>query len=551
MLVTTPLVILASVALVTLRVEPEPDRNHSKDGGPPAYTFTLLYAILHDDAHGPLPPEEIYARRLARLETVIERESFGRIMISPRLHFIHAREIGDDRLAYSKRSIREWIPLLEEYCTRSGIRYDILVFCPASQDYGPWCTDGPSQGYSYNNMKYLCLETFLDHAKEEEDEQAVALAIHKIFHGFGYNHISQENRPSNLLGWNLGLPKTRILPLAPREEGSRILFDKHIMKVLGFLPRSGFEEECPDSEGLTCIEENRYFCENSYDIRCMDEDRDGIVDAVDDYLFTPYGSSDAKDSDSDGIPDFLDLCEGDKITFDTNIRMSKTRGIVDRNRVEIRLEPALRIKGVNICDAKNIGGFIGFLRKDVRRVTGNELSLETETLSAITRLQIFYDSPKGSFYRPFYLYREPQRIEYVHEKEWYYFSRFGCDIPLGVRFSDISTYDRDLDGLPDRALFPFAEKITNEYDWDSDGVPDVEDSLPTVHGGCGTRHVKGVPDSDGDGLCDPAYFRFAESAPGMLEGDLAISVMEDADADPCPYYYSKENNGCPFLSGSR
>ena len=62
------------------------------------YDFRLLYAILYDDAHGPLPPREIYARRLAHLETVIERESFGRIMISPQLHFIHAREIGDDLL---------------------------------------------------------------------------------------------------------------------------------------------------------------------------------------------------------------------------------------------------------------------------------------------------------------------------------------------------------------------------------------------------------------------------------------------------------------------
>jgi hypothetical protein len=527
--------LLVSVALVSRTGDPEAR----------TYDFKLLYAILHDDSYGPLPPQEIYARRLARLERVVERESFGRIMITPQLHFIHAQEIGDDRLAYSDRNIREWIPLLEEYCTQSGISYDILVFCPASEEYGPWCMDGPSQGYSYRNRKYLCLETFLDHGRQEEDEQAVALAIHKILHGFGYNHISQENRPSNLLGWNMGLPKTRIMPLAPQEEGSRILFDKHIMKVLGFLPRNGFEEKCPDSDGLTCTEENGYYCENSYDIRCTDEDQDDIVDAADDYLFTPYGSSAEQDLDADGIPDPLDLCEGNEIRFDTNIRMGKTRGIVDRNRVEIQLEPALRIKGVNIYDAKNIGGFIGFLRGDVQRVTGNRLSIEAESLSVITRLQIFYDSPEGSFYRPFYLYREPQRLEYVHEKEWYYFSRFGCDIPLGVRFSDISTYDRDLDGLPDRELFSFANQITNDYDWDSDGVPDVADSLPTVHGGCSTRHVKGVPDSDGDGLCDPAYFRFVESTPGMLEGDLAISVMEDADADHCPYVYGRDGSGCP------
>ena len=103
LLVTIPLVILTSVALVTMRVGPASDPAPPRQGVPPAYTFSLLYAILHDDSHGPLPPEEIYARRLAHLETVIERESFGRIMISPELHFVHAREIGDDRLAYLKQ----------------------------------------------------------------------------------------------------------------------------------------------------------------------------------------------------------------------------------------------------------------------------------------------------------------------------------------------------------------------------------------------------------------------------------------------------------------
>ena len=98
-------------------------------GSESAYDFKLLYVILHDDAHGPLPPEEVYARRLARLETVIERESFGRILISPRLHFIHAQELGDDRLAYSNRSIEDWIPLLEETCTRERdfLRYPGLL----------------------------------------------------------------------------------------------------------------------------------------------------------------------------------------------------------------------------------------------------------------------------------------------------------------------------------------------------------------------------------------------------------------------------------------
>ena len=232
-LVAAALLVLLSAVLVSRRGAPEARR----------YEFSLLYMILYDDDHGPLPPEAIYERRLARLATVIERESFGRIGISPRLRLIHAEELGDDHLTYSARGIEDWISLLEEFCTQNGIAYDILLFLPASQKYGPWCTDAPSLGFSYDNRKYLCLETFLDQTKEAEDAQAVALAIHKLFHGFGYNHISQENRPSNLLEWSIGLPKTRILPLAPREKGARIIFDRHIMKVLGFLPRNEFEEE--------------------------------------------------------------------------------------------------------------------------------------------------------------------------------------------------------------------------------------------------------------------------------------------------------------------
>jgi hypothetical protein len=540
-----PLVVLMSTALVTLQVGPESGRDVSEEAGWPTYAFTLLYTILYDDSHGLLPGRELYERRLAHLEAVIERESFGRIAISPQLHFIHARELGDDRLQYTGRTIYEWIPALENYYSERGVSYDILVFCPASQEYGPWCTDGPSQGYSYKDKKYLCMEAFLDPAREEEDEPAAALAIHKILHGFGYNHISQENRPLNLLEWSIGLPKTRVLPFAPQGQGIGIIFDKHIMKVLGFLPRNDFEKSCPDSEGLTCIGDNHYFCENSYDIRCIDSDQDNIVDIEDDYLFTPYGSAHEPDTDEDGIPDALDLCEGNRIAFETNMRLKKTKGMVDGERVEITLEPASMIKGINLYEARNIGGFIGFPKSSATRVAGNSISLDSGSLPSITRLQILYHSPEGAFYRPFYLYREPQQLEYVHEREWYYFSRFGCDIPLGVNFSHAATYDRDLDGLPDKERFAFAARITEAYDWDADGTPDVEDNLPTVHGDCSNRSVKGVPDSDGDGLCDPAYFSFVERVPGMMPGDLAISVKEDPEADSCPYVYGSKDNGCP------
>ena len=37
----------------------------------------------------------------------------------------------------------------------------------------------------------------------------------------------------------------------------------------------------------------------------------------------------------------------------------------------------------------------------------------------------------------------------------------------------------------------------------------------------------------------------AESVPGTLEGDLTISVEQDADADLCPYVRGTQERGCP------
>jgi len=542
---------LTTVALISLKSNgPSSEkglhdgRSLSREALDPVYDFTVLYAILYDDAHGSVPARGVYARRLKLLEGVMERESLGKIQISPKLDFVHVSELGDDRLDYSTRTAYGWIADLEEYYAGKGVSYDILIFCPASQEYAPWCTDAPSIGYNHNDRKYVCLETFLDPSKQEEDVPAIALTIHKIFHGFGYNHISQENRPMNLLQWNIGLPKTQILPLASWGEGHRIIFDQHIMKVLGFLPRNEFEKQCRDNNGFVCAGRGGYFCENSYDVSCIDSDQDGIVDSEDDYLFTPYGASHQADTDLDGIPDSLDLCEGKPIEVHANIELRKATGIVDQDPIMIRIEPGPAIRGVEICEARSINGFIRFPRAGVKRVDGNELALDAKSLSGITRLLIHYESREGFFYRPFYLYKRPQQIEYVHEKEWYYFSRFGCDIPDGVDLDDHATYDKNLDGLPDRDRFRFANGITNRYDWDADGVPDVEDNLPTVHGTCRNGSVKGVPDSDGDGLCDPALFTFSEM-PGLSEGDLTIQFREDLYADACPYVYGMGEGGCP------
>ncbi|MEW6444331.1 MAG: hypothetical protein AB1640_25585 [bacterium] len=478
------------------------------------------------------------------LESVLESESLGRIRISPVLSLVHVSELGDDRLDYSTRSVYGWITDLEEYYAGKGLSYDILIFTPPSQDYAPWCTDGPSIGYSHHDRKYLCLETFLNPSNQEEDGPAVALTIHKILHGFGYHHVSRENRPTRLLEWNIGLPNTEVVPFTNFGDRHRMIFDPHIMRVLGLLPRSAIEQRCPDHDGFVCAGAGGYVCQNSYDVSCLDSDQDGIGDGEDDYPFTPYGSSGQPDTDRDGIPDLLDLCAGEAIQVHTNLEPGKSRAIVDQDRVTVRIEPGTMVRGVEICGATSIDGLVRFRKADTRRVDGNQLALDAKSLPAITRLLIRYESSQGAFARPFYLYKRPQQIEYVQEKEWFYFSRFGCDIPGGVDFSNPATYDADLDGLPDAARFRFARGITDRYDWDADGVPDLVDNLPAVHGTCQDGSVKGVPDSDQDGLCDPALFAYSEE-PGDDEGDLTIRFMEDPSSDACPYVFGLGERGCP------
>jgi len=59
LLTATLVAVLVSIALVTLKVGPGSDRDGPEDKIRRAYAFTLLYTILHDDSHGPLPRREL------------------------------------------------------------------------------------------------------------------------------------------------------------------------------------------------------------------------------------------------------------------------------------------------------------------------------------------------------------------------------------------------------------------------------------------------------------------------------------------------------------
>ncbi|HEX4512866.1 MAG TPA: hypothetical protein VH054_05000, partial [Polyangiaceae bacterium] len=143
--------------------------------------------------------------------------------------------------------------------------------------------------------------------------------------------------------------------------------------------------------------------------------------------------------------------------------------------------------------------------------------------------------------RTFYVYGESSRTSpgpwgYFDETEWLYFGRFGCDPPASLDVHDIAAFDANHDGLPDALAIPRA------YDWDGDGVPDRDDTLPTVAGHCSDAHVRGVKDSDGDGFCDPGRFVFAAKERASF-GELPL-VFDDVDADRCPYRAGR-NQGCP------
>ena len=89
-----------------------------------------------------------------------------------------------------------------------------------------------------------------------------------------------------------------------------------------------------------------------------------------------------------------------------------------------------------------------------------------------------------------------------------------------------------------------------DYDWDGDGVPDRQDTLPTVAGTCSNRWARGVKDSDRDGLCDPGRLDYhpRQVAKEYQFGELGRVLEHLEDFDNCPYLPgTAANKGCPDL----
>jgi len=501
---------------------------------PAKYNFSLLYAILYDNPADIETEKEAWKNRLGWFQKVMHRESLGKISPDAKLVFLNVNKLGDKKLDYSKRTYLEWYKALDEYL-KEKYDYNILGFSPAR--IVEWCNDAKSVGHNINDKIMFCMDYLSD------DQNAVMGIIHRILHGLGDNHVSNENKQLIFLDWFSGLPQTKYLSHTIVDQTEGLFFNKHFLKVIGILPLSKFEEKCLDSQSLVCFTKNDGGCKTAYGPFCLDNDKDGILDSLDDYVFSSPVSG--KDSDDDGIIDRLDLCNWNKINILGDLRVGKMKLVANKTTdIIFKGENGLEVSKIRVTKYDLVSGEVIFPDRNLQIIEGNKLRFDLS--GGIWRLQVFYNRNGSEFYRPYFLYALMD-ANYIIEKEWYYFNRFGCDVPANLDLSDYKNYDSNLDGLPDGDKFTFASKINEDYDWDGDSIPDIDDTLPTITGNCSNEFVKGVLDSDSDGLCDPGYFNYGEE--GTLKyGDLVRRVGKNPLYDQCPYFAgTAENKGCPDL----
>lgn len=459
--------------------------------------ISLLYVVVYDHASRDLIDSyrEDFERRAEHFDTSLSKASLNRMYSESEVTFLNIEDIGGKKLEYD-RSVFDWIKdLKRQFSDRD---YDVIAFVPIYEM--PWCQDGPSQGFNYQGDIYFCMETYHNPVREDIDKANTALMIHKILHGVGYNHQTQVHKQYVLRDWSIGLPETNGISHGTVGFGDfeNLFFNQHTMKVLNLSDEEDYEKKCLDSEQFVCKSKDIYYCEDSWGPFCSDSDKDGVVDSEDEYVFS--SPLEGPDSDSDGIIDRLDLCPDNEIKVisrGAKIGVNKIKSKI--SSLNIRFESSdVEIEKVSKTPMKMVEGFISF-PGDKETVQGNKIRIISNNL--MWRLEVYYSKNGEDYYRPYYVYFPGFDANYVHEREWYYYNRLGCDIPAKLDFKDIDSYDQNRDGLLDNFNF-------SNYDWDGDGFRDTEDTLPTVEGDCSNNYVRGVKDSDQDGLCDPGQINF-------------------------------------------
>ncbi len=452
----------------------------------------LLYVVLHNENNIEEMDKSPFKEKVDYFDETVERESFENIQSESKVKFLNVKNLGDSELRYNKRSIYEWREKLNEKLT-SEHDYNILTFSPF-RDAPKWCDDGGSFGWNRDGLIYFCMEPgtyfyYNPEIQEMEKPQGepVQHMIHKTFHGFGFHHANWNYKQLTLRdGRHGGFPD--------RGEGQYSQFSNYVLRALRELPKENFNEKCQWDDWFECEQERfqKDTCQLAYGSHCFDADNDGVVDLKDPYPFS--SPVEGKDSTGDGIVDELDLCPWNEINVEGSKNPYDKLKLVVENieQAALSFSSPNRINKIKIMDGERLprGTTFEFINErtiESTTIQGQDLNPTDKNLRApIWRVEVYYEYEEKDYYRPFFLYKAPfhEEFEYLYEKEWIYFSRFGCDIPTEIDLLDKDTYDQNRDGLPDQDKFSFAQKIDENYDWSDDGLPDIRDPLPTIKDGC-------------------------------------------------------------------
>ena len=518
----------------------------------------LVYVVLY--SHKTQVKAETTTRvqeRLIIFSQTMTRETLGKMQITCTPLFINVHSLGLSGLNYQDHSFFEWMDcLLKTDELKSN--FDVVTFTPVMNI--PWANDSHSIGFYYKNCVCFSLEYYP--YTEDDDVQAIALMIHKMFHGFGYNHQNINMPALKLLNWELGLPVNTGLEAELRNiEGyNAFFFDQHILNVLDSSRHETGDSLCLDCDGLVSQSSpwRKGLTAYAYGPHCYDADHDGIIDEQDDYfLSSPIKGEDA---DEDGIVDALDLVPWNYILVSGNIDAGKINLTAKDNKSIIEFTG----DKVNIVEIKTIylkqvpvqlkpDNFPGcFPKHDAVSTKGNRVALQKDMKKApIVRVEVHYEYQNKRYYRPYYFYFPGTPVlQIISEREWYYFLRYGADVPKGIDFYHVNSYDKDYDGILDNNQYKYFN-IPDEYDWDNDGFPDLKDTLPTVFGQFHNEFVSGVKDSDNDGLADPGCLDFSQPcsciSPYYYFGEFERIIGENYDYDRSPYLKgSIKSNGFPI-----
>ncbi|MBN2215679.1 MAG: hypothetical protein JW723_15730 [Bacteroidales bacterium] len=510
-------------------------------------TLHYAYIVLYDNDNQVTAGNKLKVeQRLEQLERIIEKESLGKLFIDAVPVYVNVQMLDLKNLDYRLNSFFEWMDLFfkKEIITSS---IDVISFTPAVQI--PWADDSRSIGFYLNGRVCFSLEYYpYDHTN---NVRANSLLIHKMFHGFGYNHQNINMHALKLLNWELGFPVNTGLDLILREKDGydAFYFNRHILDVLD--PSENKYSLCLDCNGLVS-KSNKYrkgLTEDAYGPYCYDADHDGILDKEDDYFLS--STVKGPDQDQDGIPDKLDLIPWNHIRVSGNIVARKINLIAKEDTSEICFTgDQITITGLIVKYYKKVpvpvkpDHFPGcFPATEAVSYKGNEVMLVKDMKKTpIVRIEVHYTFNGQSLYRPYYFYfNGTPELQIINEREWFYFLRFGADIPENIKFSDVDTYDSNYDGLLDTCEFLYFN-MPDDYDWDGDGFADRIDKLPTVYGKFKNEFICGVKDSDNDGLADPGCLDFSGSQiinnPDQYFGEIHRVIGINTNYDRSPYMHN-------------